>query len=78
MTRSDRAIEEIVDAYVRWVQECWTARQTFDRARRAHGLAASEAIDGYLAAIDREERAAQVYGDLLSRHGGVIAAVLRA
>ena len=78
MKRSDRVIEEIVDAYVWWAQECAIAREAFDRARGARGRAASEAINGYLAAIDREERAAQVYGELLRRHGGTVAAVLRA
>jgi hypothetical protein len=59
-------IDEAMDAYVEWREEClrvWDADRRWLSAERAD---AALAFRAYLAALDREERAAEVYADLMS------------
>jgi hypothetical protein len=61
------AIDELLERYISWREECcavWLAYQRWaDSGRRDWGLAYA----GYLAALDREERAAQTYAGHVQR-----------
>lgn len=62
-------VDAAIDAYVRWREECASARDAYDRwssAAKADRVLASCA---YIAALDREESAASVYADAMKRLG---------
>jgi hypothetical protein len=62
-----RMVDEAMDGYVEWREECvrvWDAYQRWLNAVRQDAALASRA---YVAALDREERAAEVYAGLISR-----------
>ena len=67
MSRSEqsRAVDAVVDAYVDWRQECITVWEAYQRWRGAARDDGALAFRAYLAALDREERAAEVYGRVL-------------
>jgi hypothetical protein len=65
--RRNRLVDELVDAYVDW-------RETCTRVNDAYGSWASETPPGatvtfasFMAALDEEERAAEVYAGLVRR-----------
>jgi hypothetical protein len=61
------AIDEMLERYISWREECAAARTAYqqwaDSERRERGLAYA----GYLAALDREERAARTYAGHVER-----------
>jgi hypothetical protein len=60
-------VDDAIDAYVDWQEEClfvWDAYRRWSRATRADALLAFAA---YAAALDREERASAYYAGRLSR-----------
>jgi hypothetical protein len=61
------AIDELLQCYVSWREECHGVRLAYRRwidSERAEGRLA---YAGYVAALDREERAAHAYADHLER-----------
>lgn len=62
-----RLVDDAIEAYVDWREECfavWDAYRRWSRARRDD---ASLAFAAYSAALDREERASACYARLVSR-----------
>jgi hypothetical protein len=62
-----RLVDEAIDAYVDWREE---RDSVWDAYERWTGTPAAEcplAFSAYQAALDREERAAQVYAELMTR-----------
>ena len=59
--------DALIDLYVDWREECAAVHSTYERWRRApkHDIAA--AFAAYSAALDREERAGNVYAALARR-----------
>jgi hypothetical protein len=64
-SEQNRAVDEVIDAYVDWRQECITVSEAYQRWGSAARDDTALAFRVYLAALDREERAAEVYGRLL-------------
>lgn len=66
-------VDEAMDGYIEWREEClrvWDAyRRWLSAVRPDTGLAAR----AYVAALDREERAAEVYAGLISRLDRLVA-----
>jgi hypothetical protein len=60
-------IDDLIDAYVDWREECEHVRESYDRWSRAFGANATRAFAAYTAALDREERASVRYAGRLSR-----------
>jgi hypothetical protein len=60
-------VDEAVDAYVDWREECATVRDAYERWRRAAAVGAGSAFAAYRAAVDREERAADIYAEVMGR-----------
>jgi|SRR5580704_566314 hypothetical protein len=58
----NRALDEVMDAYVEWRQECIRVWEAYQRWRTAVRGDAALAFQVYRAALDGEERAAEVYG----------------
>ena len=54
------------DAYLHWLEECARVREAYAQWERAPVADAPVAFSSYRAALDREERAADVYGGLLT------------
>jgi hypothetical protein len=65
-------VDEAVDAYVDWREECAHVWEACRRWKSAEGADAALAFRAYVAALDREERASEVYADLMSRLGPLV------
>jgi hypothetical protein len=61
-----------VDAYVTWREECVAVRTAYLGWRQARAAEAGLAFDAYVAALDREEAAAEVYRALMQRVGHLV------
>ena len=60
-------IDEAFDAYLQWRDECAEVWHAYRRWGGARGRDARKRFWAYRAALEREERAALLYGQLLSR-----------
>jgi len=60
-------MDEAVDAYVEWREECATVRDAYERWGRAMAGDCGSAFAAYWAAVDREERAADIYAERMGR-----------
>ena len=66
-TVDKRLLDEMVDAYVDWREERATVWDAYARWTSAPVPDAPLAFSAYRAALDREERAAHVYAELMTR-----------
>ena len=62
-----RLVDEAVDAYVDWREERATVWDAYARWTSAPVPDSLLAFSAYRAALDREERAAHVYAELMTR-----------
>jgi hypothetical protein len=62
-----RLVDEAVDAYVDWREEHATVWDAYPRWTSAPVPDSPLAFSAYQAALDREERAAHVYAELMTR-----------
>jgi hypothetical protein len=62
-----RLVDEAVDAYVDWSEERATVWDAYARWTSAPPPDSRLAFSAYRAALDREERAAHVYAELMTR-----------
>jgi hypothetical protein len=60
-------VDEAIDAYVDWREECLSVSEAYERWERAPVGEAAFAFVAYRAALDREEHASQTYADRLTR-----------
>jgi hypothetical protein len=67
--RKRNTVDLAVDAYVSWCEECRAVRNAYLAWTHAPAAEAAVAFDAYEAALDREEVAADVYAELMSRVG---------
>ena len=58
---------EFVECYIRWREECTAVREAYGRWTDAEHDAEPFAYAAYVAALEREERAADVYRDCADR-----------
>jgi hypothetical protein len=57
------AVDELLERYVSWREECQAVHAAYRRSLGAGGAERALTHAGYLAALDREEHAAQAYAD---------------
>jgi hypothetical protein len=58
-----RSIDALLEGYVRWREECAAVRRTYQGWVEADRSQRRLAYAGYVAALDREERAADAYAE---------------
>jgi hypothetical protein len=63
-------VGEALDAYLDWRDECDAVWDACDWWAHASASDAPTAVSAYLTALDREERAANVYADAITRIAG--------
>ena len=73
-TRSQRRqlVDEAMDAYIDWREECIAVSDAYAGWVAAEATDAALAFGVYTAALDREERASQVYAGLIRRVGDLV------
>jgi hypothetical protein len=62
-----RAVDEVLECYLSWSEECHAVRLAYQRwvdSAQAEGRLGYAA---YVAALDREDRAARIYADHMER-----------
>lgn len=59
--------DAVIDLYVEWREECSAVRAAYERWRQAEKYDSGAAFAAYSAALDREERAGEMYAELV-RH----------
>src|SRR3954468_13948046 len=67
--RRRRLVNEAMLAYVDWREACLAVTDAYAASEAAGKTDARLAFGAYTAALDREERAAQVYADVIGRAG---------
>jgi hypothetical protein len=65
--RLDHLIDEMIDVYVIWRESCVAVTTSYENWSRAGRDDRELAFSAYVAALDREERAAAIYQDLAQR-----------
>ena len=68
-----RLLDETLDAYAEWLQECAAVREAYRWWSDAPHNCKSAAYDEYIAALDNEQHTAELYADVyaeLIRHVG--------
>jgi hypothetical protein len=63
-------VDEAIEAYVDWREECAEVRDAYERWADAPKIDAADRFSAYRAALDREECASHAYADLLARIAG--------
>jgi hypothetical protein len=69
-----RLVDEAMQAYVDWREECIAVWDAYGCWAAAGGTDAALAFVAYTAALDREERASEIYADLIRRVGDLVMA----
>jgi hypothetical protein len=64
-----RLVDRLIEAYVSWREACLHVSDAYGSWASETGLGATSAFGRYMAALDREERAAEVYAGLVRRAG---------
>jgi hypothetical protein len=65
-------VDETMDAYVAWREECARVWDAYRRSLSTVRSDAAKAFPAYVAALDREERASEVYAELITRLNHVV------
>lgn len=60
-------VDDAMDAYVAWREECGRVWDAYRRCLSTVRADAALAFPAYVAALDREERASEVYADLINQ-----------
>lgn len=63
----ERLLDEAIDRYVAWREECYVVQDTYERWTHASGADAAWAFAEYHAALEREGEIAAAYRDLMAR-----------
>jgi hypothetical protein len=67
-----RLVDRMISAYVDWREACRLVHDAYRSWAGATGPRASDAFWSYTAALDGEERAAEVYASLVRRVGHLV------
>ena len=64
-----RLVDRLIEAYVSWREACLQVSDAYGCWASETGLGGTSAFGRYMAALDDEERAAEVYARLVGRAG---------
>jgi len=70
--RQKRLVDRLIDAYVSWREACLQVSDAYGSWASETGIGATSAFGRYMAALDREECAAEVYAGLVRRAGRLV------
>lgn len=65
--REPQPVDALIDLYVEWRDECSAVQLTYERWCQASKDDRAAAFSAYHAALDREERAGNIYAALIRR-----------
>jgi hypothetical protein len=65
--RKKQLVDTLMEAYINWRDACLEVSDSYASWNSARGVRAAVAFGSYMAALDREEEAARVYGGLVQR-----------
>ena len=68
-----RLVDRTIIAYVEWREACLVVHEAYDSWARASRTSSRVAFWGYIAALDAEERASEVYAGLVRGVGRLTA-----
>jgi hypothetical protein len=72
MTSIRTAVDQAMDAYLDWREECIAVSESYRRWAAAEGADAALAFSAHAAALDREQRASEVYAGLIRCVGDLV------
>jgi hypothetical protein len=64
-----RLVDKLIEAYVSWREACLRVSDAYGSWASETGPSATSSFGWYMAALDQEERAADVYAGLVRRAG---------
>jgi hypothetical protein len=64
-----RSVDRAMEAYIDWREECVRVAEAYDQWARSNRGGGIPAFSAYTVALDREERAAEVYAARIRRGG---------
>ncbi len=64
-----RLVDRLTEAYVSWREACVRVSRAYDSWAGGVGVGDESAFEWYMAALEQEERAAEVYAGLVRRVG---------
>ena len=64
-----RLVDKLMDAYACWREPCVRVSDAYGSSASAAGTSDESAFEWYMAALEHEERAAEVYAGLVRRAG---------
>lgn len=67
-----RLVDRLMEAYVSWREACLRVSDAYGSWASGASSGATAAFEGYMAALDQEERAAEVYAGLVRRAGQLV------
>jgi hypothetical protein len=70
--RHKRLVDKLVEAYVSWREASFLVSDAYGSWANGTGPGATSGFECYMAALDQEERAAEVYARLVRRVGQVV------
>ncbi len=62
-----RLVDGLIEAYISWREACLRVSDAYGSWASGAALGATSAFGRYMAALDQEERAAEVYAGLVRR-----------
>ena len=62
-----KLVDQLMDAYVSWREACRRVSDAYGSWGSGTGQGATSAFEWYVAALDHEERAAEIYASLVRR-----------
>ena len=65
--RQKLIVDRLIEAYVSWRETCLRVSEAYADWTSESGIRATVGFGSYMAALDREEDAAEVYADLVGR-----------
>jgi hypothetical protein len=70
--KTTRLVDTLIEAYVSWRETCLQVSDAHASWTSGTGPGATSAFGCYMAALDQEERAAEVYAGLVRRAGQLV------
>ena len=65
-------VDRLIELYCQWRSECWEVRSAYERFTSATADERALSYGVYLAALDREEAAAGVYAEQMTRVASLV------